>query len=151
MCWQLNIITWQTISALATLAAVSLALVPIFRDWKRANSHAVSLRNRLSSNLFVIRPSLGNIINPIHKDHPTVLSVEEFRGIVRSISEMMKESYVLNPKEQAVLAKVYINLEVGARLYGTQEFKASTAKYILDAIEAALQLMDKGLQHKPIE
>ena len=49
-------ITWE---AVAAIAAVVVALIPIWREAQRQKVHARGLRIRLYSKLTLLRPSLG--------------------------------------------------------------------------------------------
>ncbi len=48
-------IDWEAVSALATLAAVMVALLPLYREQRRQKGIARNLRARLAANLIVIR------------------------------------------------------------------------------------------------
>ncbi len=107
-------VNWQAVAALATLAAVLVALLPIWRETRRGKAHARSPRFGLCSKLTVLRPSLGAIVRGGHSPHPAgVLSPEAFREAVRSFSGMMEESTVLQKDEQDQLGVVLANPKDG--------------------------------------
>lgn len=146
-------ITWETVAAVATLAAVVVALIPIWRDARRRKAHARSLRIRLCSKLTLLRPSLGRVVRGGHAEHPAaILSKDEFREAVRSIGAMMQESSTLDPDEQDQLGMTFANLEMAAGLYGTSELAVESAKTVLALIDNAISTMQKyGLLHGPID
>ncbi len=146
-------ITWQAVAAIATLAAVILALVPIWRDARRRKAHARSLRIRLCSKLTLLRPSLGRIVQGGHARHPAaVLGKDEFREAVRSIGAMMQETSVLDSEEQDRLGVAFANLEIAGGLYDTNEFHPQSAKNVLTLMDDAISAMEKhGLLHSAIE
>src|SRR5256885_2064662 len=96
----LSDITWNTVAAVATFAAVIVALIPIWREARQRKAHAKSLRIRLCSKLTLFRPSLRMVVQRGHTNYPAaILSKEEFREAVRAIGAMMQESSVLQPEE----------------------------------------------------
>lgn len=150
----LSVITWESIAAIATFIAVIVALIPIWRDARRKEAHAKSLRIRLCAKLTLFLPSLGNVVRRGQAEHPTaILSRDDFREVVRSIGAMMQESSVLQPEEQDRLGMAYANLEVASQLYDTSDFHAETAVNISKLIDEAISAMEKnGLLHnKQIE
>ncbi len=153
MCVHLNEITWETVATIATLIAVVVALIPIWRDALRNKSRARSLRIRLCSKLTIFRPSLEKIEQrDLTKCPAAILSKDEFREAVRSIAVMMQESSVLQPEEQDHLGMAFVNLEMAAPLYDTGDFTSDSAGNILKLIEAAVSIMQKnGLLHSSVE
>lgn len=153
MCVHLNEITWETVATIATLIAVVVALIPIWRGALRNKAHARSLRIRLCSKLTIFRPSLGKIVQRGLAKHPAaILSKDEFREAVRSIAAMMQESSVLQPEEQDLLGMAFANLERAAQLYDTGDFTCDSAGNILKLIEAAVSVMEKnGLLYSSVE
>ncbi|MBI4447269.1 MAG: hypothetical protein HY645_15360 [Acidobacteria bacterium] len=149
----LSEITWAAVAAVATLAAVVVALVPIWRDARRRKAHAKSLRIRLCSKLTLLRPSLGRVVQGGLTNYPAaVLTREEFRETVRSIGAMMQESSVLKPGEQDRLGMAFANLEMTAGLYDTRELTVDSAKNVLELIDEAVSAMEKcGLLHRPVQ
>ncbi len=141
--------TWQSVAALATLIAIIVALVPIWRDASRREAQARSLRLRLCSKLTILQPSLARVVRGGHANYPSaVLTKDEFREAVRSVAAMLKESSVLQPEEQDPLGLVLVNLEMAARLYETADFTAETAENILDLVDRAISVMSEhGLLH----
>ena len=84
-------ITWAAVAAVATLAAVIVALVPVWREAVRRKASARSLRIRLCSKLSLLRPSLGKVMRDGRSNYPdAVLTKEEFREAVRSIALLMQ-------------------------------------------------------------
>ena len=82
--FDLGEITWDTIAALATVAAVVTALIPIWREAQRRKAHARSLRIILCAKLLTLRPSFGKIIQGGHAEYPTaIFTKEKFREVVR--------------------------------------------------------------------
>lgn len=146
-------INWQAVAAVATLAAVLVALLPIWRDARRRSAQARSLRFRLCSKLTVLRPSLGAIVQGGYSSYPAaVLSPDAFREAVRSVNAMMHESAVLQTDEQDQLGVVLANLEMAALLYGAKEFHPESAKNVLDLIDRAVAIMgEHGLLHGKVE
>ncbi len=146
---QLSDITWEAVAAVATLAAVIVALLPIWRNARRRKAHARSLRLRLCSKLTILRPSLGRVVQRGHPNHPgAILTKDELREAVRSVGAMLQESSVLQPEEQDQLGLVLANLEGAAVLYETSDFTAQTAQNILEVIDTAVSVMEEhGLLH----
>lgn len=149
----LSDIDWQSVAAIATLAAVLVALLPIWRDARRRRAHARSLRLRLCSKLTILRPSLGRIVSGGHAEYPgAILNRDEFREAVRSAAIMLQESAVLATEEQDLLGVVLANLEMAAGLYGTNDLAAESAKNVLDLIDQAVSAMGKrGLLHGRVD
>ena len=140
----LRSINWQAVAAVATFAAVLVALLPIWREARRRKSQARSLRLRVSSKLTILRPSLGSVVRGGRASHPdAVLSAEGFRETVRAVAGMMQESFVLETDEQDQLGVVLANLECAAPLYGSNEFRSDSAKNLLDLIDRAVEIMSK--------
>jgi len=146
-------VTWEAVAAIATFAAVVVALIPIWRDARRRKAHARSLRIRLCSKLTLLRPSLGRVVRGSHASHPAaILTKDEFREAVHSIDAMMQETSVLEPDEQDRLGMAFANLEMAAGLYGTSELTADSAINVLALIDNAISTTQKyGLLHGPID
>ncbi len=146
-------VNWQAVGVVATLAAVLVALLPIWREARRRKAQARSLRFRLSSKVTILRPSLGAIVRGGVSSHPAaILSPDAFREAVRSVSGMMQESAVLEKDEQDQLGVVLANLEVAALIYGTGELQPDSAKNVLDLIDRAVAIMGEyGLLHGDVE
>ncbi len=137
-------VDWQALAAVATLGAVVVALLPIWREACRNRARARSLRFRLCSKLMVLRPSLGAVINRGAAITPVaVLSQDEFRETVGNIAAMMQESSVLAKSEQDQLGVVLANLEMAAQLYGTDELHPNSTKHTLELIDRAIAIMGK--------
>ena len=145
--------TWESVAAVATLAAVVVALFPIWRDALRRKAHARGLRIRLCSKLSLLRPSLVTILRDGHAMYPdAVLKKEEFRYTVSSIAVMMQELSVLDAQEQDKLGMAFANLEMTAGLYGSKALTVDTAKHVLALIDSAVSVMEKrGLLHRPLK
>jgi hypothetical protein len=146
---QLDPIDWQAVGAIATLSAVIVALIPIYREALRTTAHARNLRIRVCSKLTVLRPSLGHVIRGVLPRYPSaILDRDEFRDVLRTLQTMLQESVVLKPKEQDLLRVIFANLEMAAKLYGSADFTAESAKNILDLIDRLISLMgEHGLLH----
>lgn len=146
-------ITWQAVAAVATLVAVVVALIPIWRDAARRKSHARSLRLRLCSKLSLLRPSLNKVIAGGHSNYPAaVLTKDDFRETVRSIASMMQESAVLATDEQDQLGVAFANLEMASALYDSPLLTDESAKNTLALVDDAIAAMEKhGLLHGAVE
>lgn len=142
-------INWQAVAAIATLAAVVVALLPIYREALGRKAQARSLRIRISVQLTALRPSLGAVVQRGTTSHPgAVLSIIAFQEAIRLLTGMMQESSVLKPDEQDQVGVVLANLQITAVLYGTPELKADSAQNVLDLIDKALAIMgEHGLLH----
>ena len=142
-------INWQAVAAIATLAAVVVALLPIYREALRRNAQARSLRIRISSQLTALRPSLGAVVQRGTTSHPAaVLSRKAFQEAIRSLAGMMQESSVLKRDEQDHLGVVLANIQMTALLYETPELKGDSAQNVLGLIDNALAIMgEHGLLH----
>jgi len=140
----LCVVTWETIAALATFAAVIVALIPIWREARRREAHARSLRFRLGSKLTLLRPTLLKVAKGGQSDYPSaVLSKDEFREAVGQIDALLQETTVLEPDEQNALGAVFFNLEPAAKLYETKELTTETAKNLLKLVDEAISAMDQ--------
>ncbi len=148
----LGVITWEAIAAIATLIAVVVALIPIWRDSQRKKAHARGLRIRLCAKLTLFKPSLGKVVQRGQAEYPAaILSKDDFREAVRSIGSMIQESSDLQPEEQDRLGIVFANLEVAVPLYDTRDFHPETATNILKLIDEAISVMEKnGLLHSSL-
>ena len=136
--------TWEGVAALATLIAVIVALVPIWRDAGRRNAQARGLRLRLCSKLTILRPSLGRVVEGGHARYPSaILSKDEFREVVLSLTAMLKEAAVLQPEEQDRLGLALVNLEMAVKLYETADFTGQSAHNILDLMDGAVAAMSE--------
>lgn len=153
MLGQVAYINWQAVAAIATLAAVLVALLPIYREALRRKAQARSLRIRIGSQLTMLRPSLGAIAQGGTASHaPAVLTKETFKEAVRSLSGMMQESSVLKRDEQDQLGVVLANLQLTAVLYGTAELKADSAQNVLQLIDKTLAIMgEHGFLHGKVK
>jgi hypothetical protein len=136
-------VTWETIAALATLAAVIVALIPVWREAGRQKAYARSLRFLLGSKLILLRPSLLKVAKGGQVKYPTaVLTKAEFREIVDRIGALLQESAVLDAGEQNAVAVALFNLEATAVLYDTAEFGQDTAKNMLKLVDEAIRTME---------
>ncbi len=146
-------INWSAVAAIATLGAVVVALLPIWREARRAKAHARSLRIRLCSKLTLLRPSLGKVVRGGNTNHPAaILSKGEFQEALRSIGVMMQESSNLEAEEQDRLGMAFANLEMAAGLYDSSELTAESAQSTLTLIDEAISAMEKhGLLHGPVK
>ena len=153
MRWSLNEITWDTLAAVATFAAVLVALIPIWREAHRRKAHARGLRIRLCSKLTVLRPSLRRVAQCGQASFPNaLLTKEEFSEAVRAIGAMMQESFVLRPQEQDRLGQAFANLELAVLLYDTTDFRAKSAEDVLKLIDRAVSAMEGyGLMHAEVD
>jgi len=148
----LGCMTWQAIASLATFLAVVVALMPIYRDWRRAKDHAMSLRVRLGSKLMLLRPSLRKVAQGGYTKHPgAILSKEKFEQKVEPIGDLMSESFLLKTKEHGKLRQTFENLELCAGLYETSHLTAETAEHMLSLIDGAISEMEKELTSVGIE
>lgn len=137
-------IDWQAIAAIATVGAVLVAMWPIWREASRNRARARSLRFRLCSKLTVLRPSLAAVANRgATTTQAALLSQDEFRETVGSVAKMMQESSVLAEPEQDQLGVVLANLEMAARLYGTNELHPDSAGNTLTLIKRAVAIMSE--------
>jgi hypothetical protein len=64
--WQAR--DWQAIASLATLAAVGVALLPIFREWRRRRNASTVFRAQLLLELISLLPTLQGKARPIAGD-----------------------------------------------------------------------------------
>ena len=131
--------TW--LAGLATVAAVLVALAPIWREASRRNAQARSLRIRISSKLTILRPSLGAIIQGETYGSVAVFTKEEYRQTIEIISAAMRESAVLEVEEQDQLGTLLANLEISAVLYGSSSFEPASAENILQLLDRSLVIM----------
>lgn len=143
--FNLATISWEAIAAIATFAAVVVALVPIGQQARRRKAHAINLRIRLGSKFAALRPSLGNIIRG-GKGVPrsAVMTKEQFAEIVRSIERMLEESVVLTPDEQDHINKAFLNLELAAHLYGSPDFSVDSAERLLGMVDKATSALERA-------
>jgi hypothetical protein len=143
--FNLTTISWEAIAAVATFAAVVVALVPLGQDARRRKALAINLRIRLGSKFVSLRPSLGNIIQG-GKGIPksAVMTRDQFVETVHSIEQMLGESFVLTPDEQDQINKAFMNLELAARFYDTHNFTVDSAVRILAMIDTARLALEKG-------
>ena len=131
--------TW--LAGLATVAAVLVALAPIWREDTRRNAQARNLRIRLSSKLTILRPSLGAIIQGQTSDSVATFTKEQFHQTIELISAAMRESAVLEVEEQDQLGTLLANLEIAAVLYGSNSFHPDSAENVLHLIDRSLAIM----------
>lgn len=131
--------TW--LASIATLAAVLVALIPIWREANRRKAQARNLRIRISSKLTVLRPSLGAVVQANLPTPPVVLSKEEFREVVGIVGDEMRESAVLEVEEQDHLGVLLANLEMSAVLYGTNALHPDSARNIRSLIDRSIVIM----------
>lgn len=142
--WNSIYIDWQALSAVGTLAAVLVALLPIWRETLRNRAKARSLRFRLCSKLTVLRPSLIAAGTQSTPNTPAaLLSQDDFRQAVSSIGTMMQESSALNAAEQDQLGILLANLEVAALLYGTDDLHTESANNTLTLLDSAVAILFK--------
>jgi len=89
MRWSLNEITWDTLAAVATFAAVLVVLIPIWREAYRRKAHARGLRIGLCSKLTVLRPSLRKVAQCGQASFPNALLTKEAEMVSRWCQEMV--------------------------------------------------------------
>lgn len=141
---------WQAVAALATFAAVIVALYPIWRTALRRRAKARSLRFRLSAKLGILRPSLIAVIQGGTASIPSaIFTKDRFRDVVHTVNSMMRESAVLEADEQDQFGLVLINLEAANLTYATPDMDSKTAQDLLKLIDDAMSIMSKhGLLHR---
>lgn len=149
----LSQIDWQAVAAIATLTAVIVALIPIWRETRRQKAYARCLRLRLGSKLTLLRPSIVKITRRGSTKYPSaILSKEEFQEEIRAIGTLLTEASVLDTEEQDNLGIVYLNLQMASNLYGSPDLTDASAKQILTLIQRAMSAMEnRGLLHRHIE
>ena len=136
-------IDWQAVAAIATLAAVLVALFPIWRESARRKAQMRSLRLRINSRLGTLRPSLQQVITGQTPYPGAIFSKADFQAVVRAVAEMMQESSVLDVEEQDHLGVLIANLENTAVLYDTSDLHPESAKNILDLIDKCISIMSQ--------
>jgi hypothetical protein len=151
--FNLNEITWSSIAAIATLLAVIVASIPIWREARRQIMHARSLRFRLCSKLTFLLPSLASVGNDHHLEYrPPILTPDKFQKEINFIAVMLQESSVLKTDEQDRIGVAFENLQMVSGVYGTSTLTSEIAKNVIKLIKDAISSMEQnGLLNKPVK
>lgn len=111
-----SLVDWEAWGAVATLAAVLVALCPIYQGWKRDVAHARSVRIRIGTHLTTLLPTLEDWKGS-RGAVKGALSPRQFKQIVSELMALMQESSALEPDEQDHLSVILTNLSGLALLY----------------------------------
>jgi prephenate dehydrogenase len=98
----------QAAAALATFAAVLVALHPIFAARKRSKAAAINLRARILSNLMILRPALDDLSKP--SKHPKTIFTDAEKTATNSLENMLQEAIILKAAEHDALTALIANL-----------------------------------------
>ena len=151
--WELR--DWQAIAALATLAAVVVALLPIWREWRRSKAQARNIRIRIGSILLRFRPTLQRVehfgFQPV-TPRSGLLPQDRFSRLLLELNSLMSQSSVLEPEEIDVLGVTLLNLAAVEGLYGSPVLTSETARAVLTLITRTMNLFEKhGLLAGPVD
>ena len=139
-------INWTAVGAVATLLAVMVALLPIWREHKRVAGRARNLRLRAGAKLIRLRPTLAALAAPRHepsKSSPGVLSPAAFLQYVRDLDAMQAEAEALAPDEQDQLGETMLNLNLLAPVYVRGAVTPDTASSVLGLIDATTHTFER--------
>ncbi len=92
-------INWQGISALLTLLAVIVALLPTFKERRRKRKLVHNLRIRLLSNLVVLRSLIGRHLGIEKSTLQLMILSDGERRAIYSLDAMSSELIILKPEE----------------------------------------------------
>ena len=150
------VIDWDAVAALATLAAVITALLPIWIEATRRSHRARSLRLRIAGRLACLRPSLASFFLPTSHSSlqgVPVLSPSQFADVVRGLDDLLAEAEVLASEEQDQLSVTLLNLSVASvHLAAEQSVPASSAQNLIRLIDKCIGLFEvNGLTRDAVE
>jgi hypothetical protein len=134
-------VNWQAVAAIGTLAAVVVALWPIYCQWWRDRAAAAHLRYRILTALGLLRPVAGRRFGnfPPWPRTSDGLSPNE-KDLVWSIEQLFSQAHLLTSKEQDKLGIVLVNLAAVARL---PSIPPDFARSLLDAIDDGVRFFEK--------
>lgn len=141
MC-SLGDIDWQAVSALATLAAVLVALWPTIGNELRRRAIARNLRARFLTQMILLRPVIARRftntkLGPLTQEP---LNSDEAKPI-RAIEEMFAQTHMLRAKEHDLVTAVVTNL---LAFHGASPVSPETARNVLGLLDQTIQLLEKG-------
>lgn len=131
---------WDAIAAIATFAAVLVALVPIWLEAIRNRARARNLRLRLGAKLVLLRPTLMAVARGTNMIG--TLLPDEFHAVIHDLESMQSEAAVLSPKEQDRLGATMLNLVLAAPLFARADLTSCTADTVLNAVDATTQMFE---------
>jgi hypothetical protein len=138
---------WEAISAVATLAAVVTALLPIWIDAARRSHQARSLRIRLGARFVSLRPTLATFFLPPGDPRLSglaILSPQQFQALIVELDSLMADGGVLHTDEQDHLGMTLYNLSVAALHYSSSgPIPAASAQNYIQLIDHCLDLFGR--------
>jgi hypothetical protein len=134
-------IDWVAVSALATLAAVIVALLPLYREQRRQKGIARNLRVRLAANLIVVRDLVERHLNRTYS-HGRGLSEGEIDAI-RSLDALIPELIILKKDEH--LPILMIIPDIKRLLADPAEIFKKFDRSSLDALNKILIILERNL------
>lgn len=148
---------WTGAGAIATFAAVAVALLPILAAHRARKAKARNLRMRASVKLQMLRPTFGVICQPAAlKTTPAFLlrSPDELAQTVAELEVMLKDAEVLDEEEQDRLSQVVANLEMTIPAMRGNVLEPEGARSVLDLIDRAKAVFEEhglmaGEPHQP--
>ena len=144
--------SWQAISAVVTLLAVLVALIPIFQAWSRRSSESKSLRLRLASKLIRVKSSLLTNARDDTKGF-LCLDYAECKELHLALENMLLEAHVLNPEEIDLLSQIHINFELCLPYIKSDSLSASSVETIVMLVDHFLVVIEENglMTGKPLK
>lgn len=142
--WNMISAIAQAAAALATFAAVLVALYPIFDTRKRSKAAAINLRARILSNLMILRPALYDLSKP--SKHPKTIFTDAEIAATTTLESMLQEAIILNAKEHDALTALVTNLlALKAIMQNNYSHQVpNSASMILRQVDDLFEQIDKG-------
>lgn len=139
-------INWQAVGPIVTSCAVLVALLPIYIASKARKAKARNLRIRIAVKLTKLKPTLLKVAIPDSTEsipEYVLLAKDYLEKITSELEALLKESEVLNPKEQVVLSQVVANLELMLPMFCAKTLPPTGAQSILMLIDRSISLMER--------
>ena len=145
--WNMISAIAQAAAAIATFAAVLVALHPIFAERKRNKAAAVNLRARILSSLMILRPALDDLSNP-NKYPETRKSIftDAERIATITLENMLQGAIILEAEEHDALTALVANL-MGLKAIMQNNYShqvPDSAKNILKQVDNFFSRLEKS-------
>lgn len=144
--WQILNVLATAAGAVATFAAVIIALLPVFASAAARRARARNLRMRLIVKLTKLRPILVDIADrgsPQRSPEFVSLSNDELVMLIQQLEGLLISSEVLEPKEQDAISQVVANLELMLPAIRIGELPSSGAIAMTALIDRSINLMEQ--------
>lgn len=135
-------VNWEAVAAVATFAAVLVALWPIVGGELRRRAQARNLRVRVLAQFTVLRPAVSRRFTATGLGGPTSTPLSDREAEpVRILEALMAQAEILEAEEHDLVAAAYVNL---AALRAAPAIESGTARHVLEVVDQAIERLQRG-------